>query len=234
MRRINLKCFLVVVLSLFCFIPVAFSQSANALYLKDGSRIIGYVLELDSVGDVKIQTTAGEMVSVPMNSVDKINWSYEIKDAGPGAIYRYGDTFRWKFNDMELSDKNYEKYFDDDLYRTYVRASNQFNIGGACWLYGVTCAVLTVLSYDPKADKQSTAFFAYAGGANALICLGSVFTAIGKRRLNWVERTFNEQNGERNGVTYSSNILNSMQLSPSVLMTAQRDLGVGATLSFTF
>lgn len=234
MRRINLKCFLVVVLSLFCFIPVAFSQSANALYLKDGSRIIGYVLELDSVGDVKIQTTAGEMVSVPMNSVDKINWSYLIKDAGPGAIYRYGDTFRWKFNDMELSDKNYEKYFDDDLYRTYVRASNQFNIGGACWLYGVTCAVLTVLSYDPKADKQSTAFFAYAGGANALICLGSVFTAIGKRRLNWVERTFNEQNGERNGVTYSSNILNSMQLSPSVLMTAQRDLGVGATLSFTF
>ena len=234
MRRINMKRFLVVVLSLFCFIPVAFSQSANALYLKDGSRIIGYVLELDSVGDVKIQTTAGEMVSVPMNSVDKINWSYEIKDAGPGAIYRYGDTFRWKFNDMELSDKNYEKYFDDDLYRTYVRASNQFNIGGACWLYGVTCAVLTVLSYDPKADKQSTAFFAYAGGANALICLGSVFTAIGKRRLNWVERTFNEQNGERNGVTYSSNILNSMQLSPSVLMTAQRDLGVGATLSFTF
>jgi len=229
-----MKRFLVVVLSLFCFIPVAFSQSANALYLKDGSRIIGYVLELDSVGDVKIQTTAGEMVSVPMNSVDKINWSYEIKDAGPGAIYRYGDTFRWKFNDMELSDKNYEKYFDDDLYRTYVRASNQFNIGGACWLYGVTCAVLTVLSYDPKADKQSTAFFAYAGGANALICLGSVFTAIGKRRLNWVERTFNEQNGERNGVTYSSNILNSMQLSPSVLMTAQRDLGVGATLSFTF
>lgn len=229
MRRL-----LLATLYLFCFIPVAFSQSANAVYLKDGSRIIGYVLELDSVSDVKIQTTAGEMVSVPMNSVDKINWSYVIKDAGPGAIYRYGDTFRWKFNDIELSDKNYEKYFDDDLYRTYVRASNQFNIGGACWLYGVTCAVLTVLSYDPKADKQSTAFFAYAGGANALICLGSVFTAIGKRRLNWVERTFNEQNGERNGVTYSSNILNSMQLSPSVLMTAQRDLGVGATLSFTF
>ena len=234
MGRIDLKRFLVAGLFLFCLFSSAFSQSANALYLKDGNRVIGHILELDSIGDVKIMTMEGEMVSVSRGDVDDINWSFVIKDPGPGAIYRYGDVFRWRYNDMELSDKNYEKYFDDDLYHTYVGGSNQFNIGGACWLYGVTCLVLTVVSYDPKADKQSAAFFAYAGSANALICLGSVFTGIGKARLNWVERTFNDQNAARNGVTYSSNILNSVKLNPSIMMTAQRDLGFGATLSFTF
>lgn len=235
MGLIHKKRFLLVTLCLFCFIPLAFSQSANAVYLKNGNRIIGHILELDSVNnDVKILTLDGATLAVPNELVGEINWSFVIKDPGPGAIYRYGDVFRWKYNDMELSDKNYEKYFDDDLYHTYVGGSNQFNLGGACWLYGITCAVLTVLSYDPKADKQSTAFWAYAGGANVLICLGSVFTGVGKARLNWVERTFNEQNAERNGVTYSSNILNSIKLNPSIMMTAQRDLGLGATLSFSF
>ena len=147
-----------------------------------------------------------------------------IKDPGPGAIYRYGDVFRWKFSNTELSDKNYDRYFDDDLYHTYVGGSNQFNIGGACWLYGLTCLVLTVLEFDPKADHQSGRFFAYAGGANALICLGCVFTGIGKRRLDWVEKTFNAQNAADN----------ELSLSPSLLMTPQYNLGLGATLSFSF
>lgn len=233
-RDINKKRFVLLLLSLFCFIPMAFSQSANALYLKDGSRIIGHIMELDSVGDVRILTTEGEMLSFSSTNIEEINWSYVMKDPGPGAIYRYGDTFRWKYNNTELSDKNYEKYFDDDLYHTYVGGSNQFNIGGACWLYGITCLVMTVVEFDPKADKQSGSFFAYAGGANALICLGCVFTGIGKRRLDWVERTFNIQNAADNELSYSSRIRNSLKLNPSVLMTAQRDLGVGATLSFTF
>ena len=233
MGRINMKRFLVAVLCLFGFVQVAFSQSANALYLKDGSRVVGYVMALDSVGDIRINTTAGEMLSFPMSSVDDINWSFVIKDPGPGAIYRYGDVFRWRFNNTELSDRNLEKYFDRDLYHTYVSAHNQFNVGGACWLYGITCLVMTALSFDPHSGKQSGAFYAYAGGANALICLGCVFTGIGKARLNWVERTFNSQNAADNELSYSK-ILNSMQLNPSVLMTAQQDMGIGATLSFTF
>ena len=234
MGHFNEKRFLLVTLYLLCFIPLAFSQSANAIYLKDGSRIIGHILELDSVGDVKMLTMDGTMVSVPKASVDEINWSYVMKDPGPGAIYRYGDVFRWKYSNTELTDKNYEKYFDDDLYHTYVGGSNQFNLGGACWLYGITCAVLTVLNFDPKADHQSTAFFAYAGGANALICLGCVFTGIGKARLNWVERTFNSVNAADNELSFSTKSKSYMQFGPSVLMTAQRDLGVGATLSFSF
>ena len=145
---------------LFCLIPMAFSQSANALYLNDGSRIIGYVLQLDSAGDVRVRTTEGQMRVIPMSDVDNINWSYEIKPQGPGAIYRFGDKFRWKFSDVELTDSNYDKYFDDDLYHTYVGGSNQFNLGGACLVYGVTCLVLSILEFDPWSDKQTDSFYA--------------------------------------------------------------------------
>ena len=229
------KRFLLVALYLFCFIPLAFSQSANALYLKDGSRIIGQILEVDSVNnDIKVLLVDGTRLSVPQSRVEEINWSYVIRDTGPGAIYRYGDSFRWKYNDTELSDKNYEKYFDDDLYHNYVTGSNMFNLGGAGLLYGITCAVMTVLSFDSKADHQSAAFFAYAGGAVALTGAGIVLTKKGKARLDWVERTFNSQNAADNETSFSSKNKSSIQLNPSVLMTAQRDLGVGATLSLSF
>ena len=79
MGWIDLKRFLVAGLFLFCLISSAFSQSANALYLKDGSRIIGYVIDLDSVGEVSIRTTEGELMSFPMEKVEQINWSYVIK-----------------------------------------------------------------------------------------------------------------------------------------------------------
>ena len=224
MNHIGKKGLLFLVICLFCYFPLAFSQSANAVYLKDGSRIVGQILELDSLGGVRIMTQDGTLVDLSSQTIDDINWSYVIKAPGPGAIYRYGDMFRWKFSDTELSDKNYDRYFDDDLYHTYVSASNQFNIGGACWLYGVTCLVLTVLEFDPKADSQSGRFYLYAGGANALICLGSVFTAIGKRRLDWVARTFNAMNAADNELSFS----------PSLMVTPQWNLGLGATLSFSF
>ncbi len=224
MNHIGKKGLLFLVICLFCYFPLALSQSANAVYLKDGSRVIGHILELDSLGGVRIMTQDGKFYNYSSQAIDDINWSYVIKDPGPGAIYRYGDMFRWKFSDTELSDKNYEKYFDDDLYHTYVSGSNQFNIGGACWLYGITCLVLTVLEFDPKADSQSGRFYLYAGGANALICLGSVFTAIGKRRLDWVARTFNAMNAADNELSFS----------PSLMLTPQYNLGFGATLSFNF
>ena len=229
-----MKRYLLLPLFLFCYAVLAFSQSANAVYLKDGRRVVGYVMALDSVGDVRIQTPEGEMVAFPMADVNEINWSFEIKPTGVGAIYRYADKFRWKYNDMELTDRHYELYFDDDLYHTYVGGSNQFNIGGACWLYSFTCAVIAVLMIDPKADKQDSSVYIYGAGANVLACLGGIFTGIGKGRLNWVEKTFNEQNAASNEVSYSSKSRNSFKLNPSILMSAQHDLALGATLSLSF
>jgi hypothetical protein len=230
-----MKRFLLVALYLFCFIPLAFSQSAHALYMKDGSRIIGQILEVDSVNNkIKVLLVDGTRLSLPQENVRDINWSYVIKNSAPSGIYRYGDTFRWTYNNTELSDRNYEKYFDDDLYHNYVTGSNLFNLGGASLLYGITCAVMTVLSFDTKANHQSAAFFAYAGGAVVLTGAGIVLTKKGKARLDWVESTFNSKNAADNETSFSSKTRSLMQLNPSVLMTAQRDLGLGATLSLSF
>lgn len=225
---------LIIALCLIHFIPMAFSQSANALYLNDGDRIIGYIMALDSAGDVRIQTTEGQMLSFPISDVDHINWAYQIKDPGRGAIYRLGDKFYWKYNKSELSDRDFERYFDDDLYHTYITASNQLNIGGGCWVYSIGCLVTAVLMFDFDSGRQPTSFYVYAAGANVLACLGCIFTGIGKRRLDWVERTFNSQYAASNEVSYSSGILNSIKLNPSIMMTAQRDLAFGATLSLSF
>ena len=147
-------------------------------------------------------------------------------------IQRMYVTFRDNVSFVKGS--NYEKYFDDDLYHNYVTGSNLFNLGGAGLLYGITCAVMTVLSFDTKADHQSAAFFAYAGGAVVLTGAGIVLTKKGKARLDGVERTFNSRNAADNETSFSSKNKSFMQLNPSVLMTAQRDMGLGATLSFSF
>ena len=169
------------------------------------------------------------LITLCLMSLTQLAFS-QTRVSAPGAIYRYGDMFRWKHNDTELTDRQYERYFDDELYHTYVGGHNQFNLGGACWMYGMLCLVMTVVEFDPKADSQSGSFYAYIGGANALICLGSVFTGIGKGRLDWVEKTFNSQNAATNEVSYAT----KFKISPSVLMTAQRDIGFGATVSFSF
>ena len=229
MRRI-----VVAALMALCFVPMAFGQSANAVYLKDGSKVVGYVMQLDSASTVSIQTLNGQTRELSMADVDAIIWSYDVTPPGPGAIFRYGDKYRWVRNNTELSDKDYEKYFSDELYHTYVGGSNQFNLGGACWVYSITCAVISVLMIDPKAKKQDSAVFIYAAGANVLACLGGVFTGIGKRRMDWVEREFNAQNAATNELTDYRKGLESFKLSPSLMMSAQNDLAFGATLSISF
>lgn len=219
-------------LLLFCLIPELSAQSSNALFLKDGSRIIGYVLNLDTI--VSIRTTEGEMISVPMADVDNINWSYEIKPKSAGSIYRYADRYRWVRNDLDLSDRDYERYFDADLYHAYITGSNLFNIGGGCWLYSVACLAFSIWAFEPGTWDQSASFYAYAGGACVLACLGGVFTSKGKKRLDWVEQTFNSRNASNGGLSYSTGIPGSVRLNPSILLTAQRDISFGATLSLSF
>ena len=136
----------VVMSFMLCFIPSVFSQSVNALFLKDGSKVLGLVMGLDSIGGIKFQTTDGSMLSYRTDDIDNIIWSYKQKQPSPGDIYRYADQFRWKYNGLELSDKNYEKYFDVVMYHDYVVGSNQFNIGGAGLVFGVASTMMAALS----------------------------------------------------------------------------------------
>ena len=228
-----MKRLLLVMFCLCCGITFCYSQSTNALFLKDGSKVTGLVQEMNPDGDVKIKTGDGKVLDFPRKDIENIIWSYREKDPGPGPVYRYGEIFRWKYNDMELSDANFDRYFDDDLYRTYIGARNQFNLGGAGLTLGIGCTLLSILYFDPDAEKQSGTFYAYAFSADVLICLGCIFSGIGISRLNWVEKTFNARQAG-NDASGSSRIINSVKLNPSFMLTAHNGPALGASLSLSF
>ena len=227
------KRLLLTFLSALLFIPSVMSQTVNALFLKDGSKVLGYVMQLDSLGSIRIQSTDGKMLSYQMSDIDNIIWSYRQKEPGPGPIYRYGDVFCWKYNDMELSDKNYDRYFDVDLYHDYIVGRNQFNIGGAGLVLGVGSTLLAALSFDPSANRQNSTFVAYTSGACVLFCIGGIYTYKGIRRLNQVEKTFNERQAGYEASNHSST-LNSISLNPTLLLTTRNDLALGASVSLSF
>ena len=231
--RSSMKRLLMAALLLFGVMPMAFSQSANAVFLKDGTKVVGYVQDMDPAGSVSIRTTDGQTLSFPMSDVGNINWSYRLVEPGPGPLYRYGDVFRWKYNNMELTDKNYDRYFDDDLYHTYIGGRNQLNLGGASCVIGLGCIIVSAFQFDPESSRQSGAFWAYSAAADAFICLGCVLTGIGISRMNWVERTFNARQAAADN-SLTSRIMDSMRLNPSVMLTAHNDLVIGASVSFSF
>ena len=221
--------------ALMCCIQPVFSQSesANAIYFNNGDRVIGYVLQLDPAGDIKLQTTDGNTVSYPMSDVNDINWSYQIKYPSPGKIYRMGDIFKWKYNNLELTDRNFDRYFDADLYHTYIKGRNQLNLGGGCFTLSIGCLLLGILETDLITGELKDSFYAYVAGAAVLSCFGFVFTRSGKNRLDWVEKTFNEQQ-DRYNESLSSGTINNIKLSPSLLLSSQNDLALGASLSLSF
>ena len=233
MERKSLKRLFVAALLLFGLMPMAFSQSANAVFLKDGTKVVGYVQDMDPAGSVSIRTTDGRTLSYPMSDVGNINWSYKLIEPGPGPVYRYGDVFRWKYNNLELSDKNYDRYFDDDLYHTYIGGRNQLNLGGASCVVGLGCIVISAFQFDPESNKQNSAFWAYSAAADVFIGLGCALTAIGISRMNWVERTFNARQAADDN-SFTSRLMDSMRLNPSVMLTADNDLAFGASVSFSF
>lgn len=232
-RLLDRKHLLPVCLFLWFFISPAFSQSVNALFLKDGSKVLGLVMGLDSIGGVKIQTTDGSMLSYRTDDIDNIIWSYKQKEPGPGDIYRYADVFRWKYNNMELSDRNYEKYFDVVMYHDYVVGSNQFNIGGAGLVFGVASTMMAALSFDPSSRRQSKTFYAYACSAGVLYCIGGIFTHKGIKRLNNIVKTFNSHEADYVS-SNSSTLMDAIMLSPSIMLTDQNDLALGASVSVSF
>lgn len=230
MKRIKL---FVVMSFMLCFIPSVFSQSVNALFLKDGSKVLGLVTGLDSIGGIKIQTTDGNTVTYRTDDIDNIIWSYKQKQPSPGDIYRYADQFHWKYNGLELSDKNFEKYFDVVMYHDYVVGSNQFNIGGAGLVFGVGSTMMAALSFDPSSRRQSKTFYAYACSACVLYCIGGIFTHKGIKRLNDVVKTFNSHEADYVS-SNSSSLIDAIMFSPSFMLTDQNDLALGASASVSF
>ena len=233
MKRI--LCLMVLLLSIA---SLSYAQS-DVLYLKNGSVIKGSVLEMDPSNGVKIQTSDGSLFVYSMSDVERVskdnvsggeNGTAKVKTYG--QIERRKGNFCWKETGKNLRSEEYALILDGDLYDTFQGAHRQFNTGRTFMGIGLGCLAVTCVALVAGASESTleameedfviARIFAY--GADVGICLGCVFKGIGRGRLNWIEDTYNS------GRTYSSNL----QLSPSLMMTAQRDLGFGATLSLSF
>lgn len=148
-------------------------------------------------------------------------------------IDRHGDSYYWVDNNVKLTDDECHSILDMELYSTYKSAQKQFNKGKGWLTLGLVCAgsavaTLVIASQDNMRYEDRVLYANMATilefGADVGICLGCVFRGIGKGRMEWVKDTYNE------GKSTASRV----GLSPSLMLTAQRDIGLGATLSFSF
>lgn len=232
-----MKKLVIFALSLFCFALYASAQS-DVLYLKNGSRIKGSVLEMDPTNGVKIQTSDGSLFVYSMSEVDHVskdNWyGNSIPDR---KIGRHKANFYWEDTGKKLTNDEYASILDDELYDTYCSARKQFKRGRRQLFTGLVFTAVAIACYDSYLnsgyyishtkfyDQSKYDAFVLTGGlADLFFCLGFIHKGIGKGRLNWVKDTYNS------GRSYSSTV----NFAPSLMMTAQQDFGLGATLSITF
>ena len=152
-------------------------------------------------------------------------------------IDRHGGNYFWLDNGENLTDIEYASILmDGNLYETFRSAQKQFNTGKGLLYMGLICLGASVFTLSTAMGEdingntiitnENCADLAVvlAYGADIGICLGCIFKGIGKGRLEWVKDTYNS----------GKNVSSRISLSPSLMMTAQRDMGYGATLSLSF
>ena len=176
------------------------------------------------------------------NVVNYYDGRPSAKKANIRQIDRHGKDLYWVDSGKKLTADDYQRELDDDLFTTFNSARKQFTNGGSLLFGGVVLTIVSgmfyysylntvvnvgdasslTLQYD---DSKLAGFYVASLGADACLCLGFIFRGIGKGRMEWVKDTYNRDN---------KRTASRVGLSPSVMMTAQHDMGLGATLSFSF
>lgn len=253
MKRI----FILFVLMAFA-IPVL-GQTPNQVYLKNGSIIKGTIVEMDPLNVIKIQTSDGSLFVFQMAEIDHIVGAVTT-DKNPGSVKiesfrkidRHGGDFYWDDTDEKLTPeecfsilRNGDIY--DNLYETYKSAQVQFNNGRSLIFTGITFALAAIVSYSLYLDsgysyespnsfgygsirkyeydtKKLTMFYVSSIAADLCFFSGFLFKGIGKGRLEWVKDTYNSGRSQASAIRFA----------PSLMMTAQNDLGLGVSLNLSF
>ena len=232
-------------LLLVCMISISYAQ--DVIYFNDGSILEGEILEMDPASSLKIKTTDGGTFTVRMSDIDHMA-KQGIGTNRPGysvkrkQIDRHGKELYWVDNGKKLTSQDYDNELKGDLFTTFRGGQKQFSNGNSLLYCGVVLTLASAMfyysylnsdphynldpSFTPQLDETKLiGFYVTSIGADACFCLGFIFRGIGKGRMEWVKDTYN--NTHSHGMT-------KIGLSPAVMMTAQRDLGLGATLSLSF
>ena len=245
---------------LVAFVIPVLGQTPNQVYLKNGSIIKGSIVEMDPLNVVKIQTSDGNLFVFQMAEVDHIVGAVTtdkntglVKKESFRKIDRHGSDFYWDDTDEKLTPAECSSILSkggisDNLYATYKSAQIQFNNGRSLIVAGVTFTLaaavcyglylnsghysydgnININGYKTEYDKYDTSKLAlfYASSVAADVCFfcGFLFKGIGKGRLEWVKDTYNSGRSQASAIRFA----------PSLMMTAQNDLGFGVSLNLSF
>lgn len=251
---------LLLIITTLAFSAVMYVQSVDVLYLKNGSRIKGSVVEMDPNSGVKIETSDGSLFVYPMSDVEHVSKENTTQGNTFSAIPaerkidRHRGNFYWEDTGNNLSSQEYSLILDDNLYATFYSARQQYKSGRGLIFSGLLFTVAAVVAYNSYLssgyylnnvqyydDSKLGTFYVMSAAADVCFATGFIFKGIGKGRMEWVKNTYNygdisnipiDQRTKQGGrqTFYSS----TLQLSPSLLMTAQRDLGLGASAVLIF
>ena len=236
---------MLMIVSAIVLSSVLYAQSVDVLYLKNGSIIKGNVVEFDPTNGIKIQTLDGSLFVYTMSEIDHLssdesnNTSITRNTVGNsnrssvvGLIDRHKSIFQWEDTGRDLTDYEYKTIFDDELYDTYCSAHRQFNAGRTLQFVSLGLAAVSTIFMigsisSGGAEEFVGGMYVFFTAANITFATGSIFKGIGKGRLEWIKNTYN-------GRIISNSNTSSLNVAPTLMMTAQKDLGLGASIVFAF
>ena len=150
-----------------------------------------------------------------------------------GNIARSRGNLYWTANGTDLTDEEYNRILGSELYDTFSKAHEQYNIGNTLQWVGIGCVLAGCVIYGADESEDSWDLFVFSdilGGSSYVV--GCILKGIGKGRIEWVKDTYNSGNYSLNKSTNS--YPSTVRIAPSLMLTAQRDLGLGASVSFNF
>lgn len=214
-------------------------QTVDVVYLKNGSVIRGSVTEMDQ-DQVKVSSPEGGVYTFPKSEVERMEMetaqslAYRSDDR---LLEKKGGDLRWEGTSVPIADIELSSVLGDDLYDTYQSAHRQVSRGNTFLVCGGVCVGAAIagmfsygnqLSIDGKETGTSetianlSMLLAYT--ADVFMALGCVYRGIGNGRLRWVRDTYNGR-GEPSA---------SMSFHPSVMLSSDNDLALGASVSIRF
>lgn len=218
------------------------------LYLKNGSIIKGSLVEYNPLEGVKFKTADGSLFVYAMTEVDHVihddtapvvvqNTNTEkLVNSGvfSGKIDRSKGNLYWTSNGTDLTDEEYSRFLGTELYNTFSKAHKQYNSGKTLQWIGIGISAFGAILFlsDPEDEDLYEAFTVCDLIGTSSFVVGCVFRGIGKGRIEWVKDTYNSgaYSLNRSNNSYPS----TLRLAPSLMLTAQRDWGLGASITFSF
>lgn len=188
-------------------------------------------LILNVVGDNKNNEVATAPVSKPA-----------IREVQP--IYRRKGNLYLERTGSKLSSDACSYILGDDLYSQYKKAHSQYNLGKTFKIIGIVCVAAGVISIAAGGESHTYTEYDYRGnivyqeGGDADYSQGYTYLALGaasfipgiiikKKAAKKIDGIVDKNN-------YGNYTSTKIDVSPSLMLTAQNDIGMGVLFSFSF